>query len=369
MADNQTSKQSKHLTMADLLATSFIKPLSLERGDEVEGEIVALTGHDVILDLGAKAEGVLSKRDLPQEFRPNLKVGEKLKAYVSSPESESGQIILSYYKPSGKLDNRSPEQSRKWQRFIQALEQKKQLRGRVVEFNKGGLMVEVEGSRGFLPTSQISLKYFREESKGLSGLVDKELPLLVIEADPKNNRLVFSARERINEEERNKLEQFTIGEKVQGKVVAVSPSGLLLDIRGVEGVVFATEVSWDKDLDITSSFQAGQELEALVVSKDGDLGRLTLSLRRLAEDPFEKIAEKYQTDDVVRGRVVEVSANGTLVKLNDDMEGFVPSSKIEQGVNYNIGEENNFLVGSVDKDKRRINLAPFLTTTKGLIYK
>lgn len=355
--------------MEQLLASTSLKPKIFSRGEEVEGEVVGVTASDIIIDLGAKAEGVLGKRDLPAQSRESLKIGEMVKAFVFIPESESGQVILSMVKQTGRGIRGGFEQAKKWQKFFMAKQQNKQMTGKIVEINRGGMVVEVEGVRGFLPSSHLGLGSLKGLND-LNNLAGQEIVVSVIEVDLGSNRLIFSARPKVSQEIQARLNNFQIGQTITGRLAAVMPFGLCLDIDGLEGVVFAQEVSWeDESADLSSLLKTGQEIEAKIIGKDETLGRLNLSIRQLLADPFEETAKDYQVDDVVKGMVTEVTQNGVKVKLDDNIDGFVQPGKIEHGVVYEVGQTTSFLVESIDKNRRRITLAPFLTTTKGLIYK
>lgn len=370
------------MTMEELLASQTNSPLGskkltiLHRGQEVEGEIVAISDKEIILDLGTKSEGVLSKREIPESELQKLKVGDKLKAFVYLQENESGQVVLSLQKQSPLMRSdrgRSKGRSRggrfiDWSRFISLQNQKSKLQGSVIEVNRGGLMVEVEGARGFLPNSQVGFELLSKSGAGLDSLIGQELSVTVIEVDPDNNKLIFSERGQVSKEVQEKLKSFKNGQKVKGKIVAILPFGLVVDVDGSEGLVFISDVSWEKVDDLSKLYQSGQEIEVLVTGLDQELGRLNLSIKSLTEDPFAKLAEKYPTDEVVKGEVTGVSEAGVVVAL-DGAEGFLPAAKMDPDTKYEIGKSMSFLIDSVDSQKRRINLAPFVTSTAGLIYK
>lgn len=142
-----------------------------------------------------------------------------------------------------------------------------------------------------------------------------------------------------------------------------------MDISGVEGLVFISDVSWEKIEDLRHKFSAGQEIEVLITGCDDQLGRLNLSIKKLTEDPFEKETEKFTPDEVVKGEVIEASEAGVTFKLAGNFEGFLPASKMSPETTFEKGKSMTMLVDSVDKGRRRINLVPFVTTTAGLIYK
>ncbi len=353
-------------SMADLLASLDGKTLTVHRGDQVTGTVVGVTDDEVYLDLGTKAEGVLNKKELSNEEAQNVKIGDKLSAFVISAESESGQVILAS-QPQQSRDTRSGgfrgHAPRNWSKFIQAMQNKKRLEGRVTELNRGGVVVEVDGTRGFLPTSQLS---FENVSK-LTDLVGQTLSVVVLEVDENNNRLIFSDRREVPQETIAKLTKFEVGQKVKGSVVAVVSFGVFLTIDGVEGFVLIQEAAWEKVEDLNKLFKIGQEVEAVIVAIDQTLGRLNLSIKQLASDPFTAIAEKFQPDDVVKGTVKELTSDGAVVSLKDGVEGLLPNAKMES--TYQVGQEVSLLVDTVDSRQRKIYLAPMLTSTAGLIYK
>lgn len=352
--------------MERLLASSPQKKLKLNRGEKVEGEIISKSENELVLEIGAKAEGVLPLRDLPSELQKTIKVGDKISAYVVLSESESGQISLALHQAVA-----GPQRSRgvNWSKFQNAQSKKSKLQGRVLEVNKGGFIVEVEGVRGFLPNSQVGFELLLSLKEGLDTLLGQTVNVSVAEINFENNRLIFSQRGQVLEGVLIKLKSYKSGQKVKGKIVAILPFGLVVDLDGVEGLVFISDVSWEKIEDLASKFEKGQEVEAQVLGIDEDLGRVNLSIKHLSEDPFGKLAEKYSTDDVVKGTISEVSEAGVAVSLEGGVEGFMPASKMDADTKYEAGVDMSFLVDSTDANKRRVNLAPFVTSTAGLIYK
>lgn len=372
MSKQSTTNSSQNITMAELLASQPKKLTSLHRGQEIEGEVVAISEKEIILDLGAKSEGVLQARDLPAENLKNLKIEDKLKVFVAMSENENGQVMLSSF-PQTRMNNTSNAPFKghgiNWSKFIQAQNQKSKLSGKVLELNKGGLIVEVTGARGFLPNSQVGFELLSKAGAGLENLIGQDLTVSVIEIDQNNNKLIFSQRGQVSPEALEKLNSFKSGQKVKGKIVAVLPFGLVVDVEGTEGLVFISDVSWEKIEDLSKNFKTNEEVEVMVTGLDADLGRLNLSIKQLTEDPFAKLVEDYPTDEVIKGEVLGVSEAGVAVKLKDGLEGFLPASKMESGVTYEVGKSTTFLVDSVDAKARRINLAPMITSTAGLIYK
>lgn len=363
--------------MEKLLASEPQKLVTLHRGQQVEGEVVGFTDKEIILDLGAKSEGVLPKRDLQEAELKNLKAGDKLKAYVYLQENEHGQVALSV-SPQVRLERTTSFKGHgiNWSRFTQAQNQKSKLQGKVLEVNKGGLIVEVAGVRGFLPNSQVGFELMNKAGQGMEGLAGQDLTVTVIEVDQDDNKLIFSQRGQISDIVKAKLQSFKAGQTVTGKIVAILPFGLVVSIKsqpadelGVEGLVFISDVSWDRVEDLSKIFTAGQELEVKVLGLDEDLGRLNLSIKQLTEDPFANLAEKFPVDEVVKGEITGISEAGVSVKLTEELEGFLPGSKVTADSKYEVGKVATFLVDGVDLHRRKINLVPFVISTAGLIYK
>lgn len=352
------------ITMEELLASQNKKFKTLNRGEQIEGKIIAISSHEAILDLGAKSEGVLPKRELSD----GAKVGDTLKVYVVMVENENGQTILSIYHQV-KSTNTYKGHGVNWQKFSQALNQKSKFAGKVLEINKGGLIIDVSGSRGFLPNSQVGFELLSKASKGLEDLVGQTVTITVSEIDQNNNKLIFTQRGQVSSEIKLKLKEFKKDTKTKGQIVAVLPFGLVVSVGGVEGLVFISDVAWERVEDLSKLFKAGEEIEVKIIGADEDLGRLNLSIKGLSEDPFSKIAQNYPADEVVRGEVVAQNEAGIIFKFKDGVEGLLPTSKMELGMSYEAGKSMQLLVDSVDLQRRRINLAPFITSTEGLIYK
>lgn len=373
---NQSSAISHQTSIMDQLMSSYDnRRLKFNRGEQVTGEVINITDSEIILDLKAKAEGVLNKKDLSISKLQSLKTGDKLDVFVVSPETESGQIIVSMFKVEP-ISNRSRGGRKvdmsKWQKFIQAKETGSIYTGEISEINRGGLIVSIDGIRGFIPSSQVSLRSLGNLGT-ISDLVGQNLKLSVIEVDPNNNKLVFSSRPKLSDEDKKELSGFEVGAEVKGKIMAVTPFGLFINVNGVEGIVYPQETTWEApleglEIDLTKNFKVGEEITVKVTGIDENLGRLNLSLRQMEKDPFATEIEKYQVDDVVTGVVTNITQNGIDIKLEGSIPGFLSTEKME-GQKYTMGQKTNFLVDSIDNKNRRINLAPFLTSTVGLIYK
>lgn len=347
--------------MADLLAKQTSQVKGVQRGEIIEGKVVAFIGGEIIVDLGTKAEGVFQKKDLSPDQAKSIKVGDKITATVIHPENQSGQVVLGLERAAN-----SKPGTEKFTKFQRAIASKQVFKGKALESNKGGLVVEVDGVRGFLPTSQVSLS----QAANIEDMIGKELDLIVLEVEPNQNRLIFTHKTTLSEESKTKLSSLKAKDKVKGQVAAVLPFGVFVSLEnGIEGLAHISELSWEKVEDPNTLYKIGDEVEAVILSVDEQSGRANLSIKQLAADPFTDKIKDIQVEDVIKGKVTKITQNGVNVLLKESIDAIVPSAKLAGDEGYAEGEEYSFLVDSVDNYKRRINLAPFITSTKDLIYR
>lgn len=360
------------MTMAELLAKQSadwqIKPISITRGSEIEGNVISITDTEIVLDLGGKSEGVLSKKDLPLDKQNSLKIGDKISAFVVHSENDSGQVLLGLNKAatSGKAGSKLAAAVTRFRKFQDALINKQTVKGKATELNKGGLVIEVDGIRGFLPTSQVTLT----QAANLDEAIGKELTLNVIEVDPSQNRLIFSQKQEISDELKDRLSKTKVGDIVEGEIAAILPFGAFVSLEnGLDGLIHISELSWEKVDDPNTILKVGDKVSTKVLSTDLSTGRVNLSLKQISTDPFQEQVKDYQTDDVIKAEITKVDSTGVTFRLDGSIEGFMADNKKDPDTEYEIGKSLNMLVDSIDSRNRRVLLAPFITSTKDLIYK
>ncbi len=345
------------MSMADLLAKQDNKSISLTRGQETEGQVIDIQNHEVVLDLGSKSEGILNKKDLSPEQLANLKVGDKLQVFVIRTENESGQTVVGLHRISGRAAN-----SPKWAKFEQLKHSGNTVSGKVLELNKGGLIVESNTIRGFLPLSQILIS----DAGNIDALIGKDLELVVIEVDSNQNRLIFAQKPHVSKEALVKLEALKEGDTVKGKIKSVLSFGLVIETEDkLSGLVHISESSWDKVEDLNTLFEAGQEVEAKVLSVDKTAGRINLSLKALAKDPFEEKAAELELDDIVKVEITKIEKGVIMAALPNGLEATLNAPEGE----HKVGDSVTVTVDAIDIQKRKITVSPFITSTKDLIYK
>jgi len=337
-----------------------------KRGQQVEGTIISATNREVLIDIGGKSEGILaakeqlSSRDLIATMSP----GDKIEATVLVPENEQGQVVLSLRKIGGE---------KRWEELTAKIGSSEEIDAIVVDSNRGGLILDFSGLRGFLPTSQMS-----SQERRPAKLMNKSLKVKVLEADRSSNRLIFSQKSAgISSEDLDKkkevLAKITVGDKFSGEITAVMPFGVFVRVEpvegeSIEGLVHISEMSWEKVEDPNNEQKVGNKVEVVATAVLPEEGKLTLSIKRLKDNPWEEVASRYPKDTKVSGKVTRLTGFGAFVQIDKDVEGLMHISKIPPELNVDVGQEIECTVESIDVVSRRISLAPILTE-KPLMYR
>jgi len=334
MSEKKVSK------MEALLAESQITPKSLTKGQVVEGVVVAKNRDQVLVDIGAKAEGFIPSRELTSLAEVNI--GDKISAFVVATEGEGGQAVLSVRKAGGEL---------RWKNLFEKMNKGEIVTVKGIEANKGGVLVEFDGLRGFIPSSHLL--------SSPSSSVGKMMEVRVIEVDKKLNRLVFSEREAHPEEAKlPKIDfQFKEGDKISGKISKILPFGILVTLSGgIEGLVHISEISWDRVGNLEEMFKVGQEVDVVISSIDLMSGKISLSIKKLQEDPWKEAEKKYPLGKEIESKISRVSSYGAFVQLEKGIEGLIHSSKIPYGVKLSPGDQVKVSIDLFNPEQRRVAL-------------
>ncbi len=349
-----TKKETK-LTMADLLAEHEEAFKTLEIGDSVEGTIVSFSKNGVWLDLGGYGSGLVVGAE---GLGDDINVGSTLTANVLDPEFEGGYAVLSMKRAS---------KEKAWGVLARMAKDKEVVSASPLDANKGGLLIELEGVRGFLPVSQLSTeKYPRVSDKDeiqarLSELIGKPMDVIVLDADERENKLIFSEKAAHKGEINAVLGKYAIGDKVSGKVTGVVDYGIFVNVDGVEGLVHISEISWERIEDPSKIFKVGDVTNAEIIGMEND--RFSLSVKRLTEDPWAEAAKNFTVGDIIEGEVTRVTPFGAFVRIHDNIEALVHISELSENHVANPGEvvevakKYKFTILSIDKGTHKIALS------------
>ena len=339
--------------MEELLSHLGYQFKVLKKGDQLEGIVKDISSKAVFIDVGAKTEGIVANREFEaaRDFISNLKIGDKVLVSVVSPEDRSGQLILSLRKAAV---------FSAWEKFLKVKEKNEEVEVKVKEISPSGILVEADGLVGFIPFSQIGIGL----QKKVNFLRGASLRVKVLEVDQAKNRLIFSEKEVSEKEEIEKVKKvigkIKIGEVFEGKIEAVFPFGLLVEIKvggtKIFGLVHISEISWDKVENLNSLFTIGETVKVLVFDKDEEGGKLFFSIKRTIPDPWQEKVEKYSQENLINGKVVRLVSSGAIVELEEGIEGLLPISKIPLDFKITQGQTISCYVEKVDKEKRKIFL-------------
>ena len=358
-------------TMEELLAEQDADIRSFKHGDVVEGTVVRIDRDEILVDIGAKSEGVVSNRELygrHAESAPALAVGDVVLVYVLQPESQEGHVVLSL---------RRAGLERKWRSMQEQFEAGAIIDAPVIDHNKGGLIVDC-GIRGFVPISQIvdfprrpqndqPRDAAQEIAEKLQPYVGRKMRLKILEVNRKANRLILSEKVALYEERREKRDELfsslQVGQKVTGTVRSIAPFGVFIDLGGIDGLVHKSELSWNKVNNPDSGYRVGEQVEAEVIDINHERGRISLSIRKLQPDPWHSTVADFKVGDVIDGTVTKLVNFGAFVRVRDGLEGLIHISELSHqrvahpGDVVHEGQTLKLKIISLDSERHRLGLS------------
>jgi small subunit ribosomal protein S1 len=349
---------AKKYTMDELLAESEGQAKGLVLGETVEGKVISVKKHEILIDLGALGVGLVSRREA--SFSRHLKPGDEVSASIVDTEMDDGFILLSL---------RKAVKDKGWDEISVKLDAGEIVEVTPFDANRGGMLVEYEGIRGFLPVSQLSAEHYPrvgssdkdEILQRLNGLVGKPIRVRILDADKKNNKLIFSEKEAIRDGIANKFAQLAVGDVVKGVVTGVVDFGVFVNVDGIEGLVHISEISWERVANPSDYVKVGDTVEAKIIAIDKD--RLSLSMKQLQEDPWLKETDQFNKGDNVAGTITRITPFGAFVQISPAVEALVHVSELGEGSDVDpekvfvLNERKDFKILDIDKENRKISLS------------
>jgi small subunit ribosomal protein S1 len=324
-------------------------------GSVVTGKVVDVTENDVIVDVGYKSEGRLPiSQFLDEAGQVSLKPGDRVDVYIEYFDNETGQVAISRDKA---------QLVKVWDDIVRAAEEGSPIKGRVIQKVKGGLSVDIQGLKAFLPGSQVDIR----PTSDFDIYVGNTYDIKVLKVTPQTANIVVS-RKALLEEERLRMRKDTIdrlvpGVMLEGIVKNVTDYGVFVDLGGIDGLVHITDVSWGRVSNLRSLYNVGEKIEVRVLNFDKETERVSLGIKQLSSDPWESILEKYPVGGRVRGKIVSITDYGAFMKLEEGIEGLIHISvmswtkKIKHPSKVaSVGDEVDAVVLSIDPERQRISL-------------
>lgn len=330
---------------------------SLRQGEIVKGVVVHISQDEVMVDVGAKSEGIIPIRELsccdvssPQDI---VKIGDEIEVCIIKAEDNEGKLILSKEKADAE---------KAWDSLDEALNSEDMVKGIVREVVKGGLLVDV-GARAFLPASLVERGYVED----LSVYLGQEINARVIEINRGRKKIILSRKAVLEEEyarmRQDMLDNLQEGQVVNGTVRRLTQFGAFVDIGGVDGLLHISEMSWYRISHPSEVVKVGDEIDVKVLKVDRDSEKISLGLKQVLPNPWDTVDEKYPVGDIITAKVVRLAPFGAFVQLEPGVEGLVHISHLadrhvaKPDEVVTEGEEVNVKVLSVDKNEKRVRLS------------
>ena len=329
-------------------------------GDIIEGTILEKHGSRIFINLGPRGTGIIYGREYyeAQDLLKNMEPGTTLLAKVIEPDNEEGYIELSI-KEAGREKN--------WQDIKDIMESSTPLTLKVLDVNKGGLIIEYKGVKGFLPVSQLSSKNYPRVPGGdkeriyeeLKKFLGTELTVKIIDVNPIEEKLIFSEKSNESAKIQEKLSKYTVGDTIDGEVTGIVNFGAFVTFdEGLEGLVHISEIDWQLIENPGDVLKIGEKVKAKIIEIGGE--KISLSLKALKEDPWTHVNEKFHKGDLIKGTVVKYNSFGAFVKLDAEIQGllhiseFGTEAKMREDIKLN--KEYEFKILSIDAREHRLAL-------------
>jgi len=340
----------------------------LTKGEIREGKITRITHSEILVDVGAKSEGVISSKEMETmdaRTRNSFQEGQEVLVYIVDPEDDNGNVVLSFSRA---------QQERDWRDAEGLLSSQEVYKGQIAGYNKGGLIVKVGNVRGFVPASQMSATR-RRRTEGDSPeqkwakMVNEAIMVKVVEVDRERNRLILSERaaaKETREAERERLlSELKEGDICTGRVISIAEFGVFVDVGGADGLVHLSELTWKRIAHPKEILKVGQEVKVQVLSVDKERKRIALSMKRLEGDPWDKITQQFKVGQLVEGSITKLTKFGAFARIkgHDEIEGLIHISELSDGRIQHPkevvqeGQTYALRVVKIEPDKRRIGLS------------
>lgn len=336
-------------TFANLYDQSFQE---LKEGEIIKGKIVGVTDDNVVLDIGFKSDGSISRN----EFAPTeeLKVGMEVDVVIESTEDEDGNLVLS---------KKRADFLKVWAQIMDAYENETVLTGKILKRIKGGMVVDLMGIESFLPGSQIDIRPVRD----FDAFVGQTMDFKIVKVNTATENIVVSHKalieETISDQRKEIIEGLDKGQILEGIVKAITDFGVFVDLGGVDGLVHITDLSWGRINHPSEIVKLDEKIKVVVTDFDMEKKRISLSLKQLQPHPWEKIEENYKIGDKVSGRVVSLTDYGAFIEIEKGIEGLIHISEMSwtQHISHpsqhvSMGQNVEAVILSLDKNEKKISL-------------
>lgn len=332
-------------------------------GDIIDATVLSVSKNEVNLDLGGIATGIVRGRELIDESgeTANLKIGDVVSATVLDLENEKGVMELSF---------RSAGHQKAWDELLRLQQTGEIIDVPVLDANRGGLMIKVNRIDGFLPVSQLTPEHYPRVEGGdkqrvleaLQKFVGQSMRVKVLDVNEVDGKLIVSEKAAWAKEQAAIVSSYNAGDVIDGKVTGVVDFGAFVEFgQHLEGLIHISELAWQRVENPRDLVKVGDDIKAVIIGIDGT--KISLSLKRLTEDPWKKAVERYSVGQVVQGKVLKLNPFGAFVELDTEIHGLAHiselSSKTIRSANEVLkeGDTKSFKIISIDPNAHRLGLS------------
>jgi small subunit ribosomal protein S1 len=337
-------------------------------GDLVKGKVLSTKGRQIQIDINGLMVGVVRGRELynESEIYKNLKTGDEVEATVVDAENENGEVELSF---------RHAGQKRAWKDLSELSSSGEPIAVKILDANKGGLIVRVGHVQGFLPVSQLAPEHYPRVAGGdkqkilekLKSFVGQDVRVKVLDVMEDDGKLIVSEKAVWEDEQKNVIAQCKVGDIIAGEVSAVADFGAFVKFYPtgmsvpLEGLVHISEIAWQRIDHPRDLIKVGDQVRAEIIGIEGS--KIFLSMKKLSEDPWVNVSKRYKVGDWVDGKVVKINPFGFFIELDQDIQGLAHISELsdkpveDAGKIAKIGDSLKFRVVSIEPNEHRLGLS------------
>ncbi len=331
-------------------------------GDSLKAKVITRSANEVRLSIEGYGIGVVRGRELFDELDEysKLKEGDVVEASVVELENENGELELSF---------RQAGRERVWKLILEKMTANEILPVKINDANKGGLIVNYQGIQGFVPVSQLTIEHYPRVDDGnkqailerLQSYVGESFRLKILDADPAEEKLIFSEKAAQLELKKDQIDKLEVGDVVEGKVTGIVDFGAFVQFDDMEGLVHISEMAWQRIDNPRDILKVGQDIKAQIIGLDG--ARISLSMKKLMRDPWLDAVKKFSVGQQVSGTITKVTPFGAFVQLDDDIHGLVHISELsikdikDPAEVIAVGDKKEFKILSIEPSEHRLGLS------------
>lgn len=337
-------------------------------GDLVKGKIISITKKEILIDIEGLTTGIIRGKELSEDAEElnKLKIGDEIEATVIDMENEQDMMELSI---------RYAGDQKAWETLQQNKAENKILDVKILDANKGGLLIMLNHIQGFLPVSQLNPEHYPRIPGGdknkilekLKSYVGQTFQVKIMDVDEKNKKLIVSEKAAWEESQSDVLKKYQVGTVIEGEITAITDFGVFVKFgENLEGLVHISELAWQRIEDPNALFKVGQKIKSEIIKIEGS--KIFLSIKKLQKDPWLDIEKKYKIGQEVEGKVIKVNTFGLFVELDKDIHGLAHVSELtnkqkqsltlpEMEKIAKVGDVKKFVIVSLEPQEHRLGLS------------